>query len=110
MPLTEHLDRPTRRGGTGRSFPLLAEQDPAYLVFQPVGFTEMPTSLPASVGFYLARRLHQREALWRARSRLCPPVKKDSTFSPVPQPCGQGSFPFCGTFRGKAVTSLTPSR
>jgi hypothetical protein len=40
-----------------RSFPLLAEQDPAYLVFQPVGFTEMPTSLPASVGFYLARRL-----------------------------------------------------
>ena len=58
---------------------------PAYLVFQPVGFTEMSTSLPASVGSY-------------------------STFSSFPRPFERGSLPFCGTFRGTAVTSHAPSR
>ena len=66
--------------------PALRQHFPAYLVFQPVGFTKLPCSHRALVSSYL-------------------------TFSSLPaDKVGMGGFPFCGTFRSTTVPSSTPSR
>lgn len=53
--LTMGLDQPTRRDRTGRPLSPCGDA-PAYLAFQPVGFTKLPRSHGALVGSYFERR------------------------------------------------------